>query len=530
MSVEGDAGLQELEQLEADASVIGRAGDVSTLARRSLLNFAGGAAFGFLSFAWLIVVTRGWGAARSGVLLEAVAFFTIATTLVVLGSEESVVRAVARARSLRAASTRHILLVALVPIFLVSIAVAVVVWIAAPEVAKWFGTAAEQEELSSYVRIFAPVLPFTAMYFAILAATRGFGTMVPTVVIERIGRNLSQVVLAGLVIAFGGGVLAMGLAWGLPFAVGMVFAAIRLRRLIRGDDLAGTGPSVPPPLSATAGEFWRFSGFRGLASIFQVTLLWVDLLLVGALLSASGAAIYTTSSRTVRLGSVVVLLALTQAIAPQMSELFAKKETRRAEHVYRTSAWWTMTLTWPFYLTLALFAPAVLGIFGPDFATGAVVVVTMSAAMLVSTAIGPVDMVLLMGGKSGWNLLNTVVALVTDIVLILILVPHLGIEGAAIAWATSVVLNNVLPWLEVKLLLGVTPFATPGLIPASTAIVSFGVVGVLARISLGPTFPAAVLAIAVATPIYVLLLRRFGQQLEFDSLFSTLRPRGRRAA
>ena len=532
MPLEDDAELQELERLEADAgaAAVGRAGDVSTLARRSLLNFAGGVAFGFLSFLWLVVVTRGWGAARSGVLLEAVAFFTIASSLVVLGSEESVVRAVSRGRSMEAtSSTRHILLVALVPILLASVAVAAVVWVTAPELARWFGGAADQEELSTYVRIFAPALPFAAMYYAILAATRGFGTMVPTVTIERVGRTLAQVVLAGLVIALGRGVPAMALAWATPFAVGMVFAAIQLRRLIRNDDRTRPRPSDLPPLSATAGEFWRFSGFRGLASIFQVTSLWVDTLLVGALVSASGAAIYTTSSRTVRLGSVV-LLALIQAMAPQISELFARRETKRAEHVYRTSTWWTMTLTWPLYLTLALFAPVLLRIFGHSFATGAEVVVTMSAAMLVSTAIGPVDMVLLMGGKSGWNLINTVVSLVADIALILILVPHLGIEGAAIAWATSVVLNNVMPWMEVKLLLGVTPFAAPGLIPALTAVASFGVLGLVARLSLGATLPALVIALAAGTPVYVLLLRRFGRQLEFDSLFSTLRPGVRGAA
>lgn len=528
MSLEGDAELQELEELEAKGSDVGRSGDMSTLARRSLLNFVGGAAFGFLSFLWLVVVTRGWGAARSGVLLEAVAFFTIATALVVLGSEESILRSVSRGRSLgMAAGTRRTLWVALVPILLFSVAVGIVVWVAAPRLADLFllqNNIADRDELSRYIRMFAPVLPFTAMYFAVLAATRGFGTMMPTVTIERIGRTLAQVVLAGLVIAMGWGTTAMALAWELPFAVGLIFAAFSLAKLIRRDE-ESTDPRPPiPSLTATAADFWRFSGFRGLASIFQVTSLWIDTLLVGTLVSASSTAIYTTSSRTVRLGSVV-LLALIQAMAPQISELFAKKETSRAEHVYRTSTWWTMTLTWPLYLTLALFAPVLLRLFGHHFTSGAEVVVTMSAAMLVSTAIGPVDMVLLMGGKSGWNLVNTIVSLVADVVLILVLVPHLGIEGAAIAWAVSVVLNNVMPWLEVRALLGVTPFAMPGLIPAATALASFGLVGLAARIGMGATLPALVLTVAVGTAIYVLLLRRFGGSLEFASFFSAMRQR-----
>ena len=61
----------------------------------------------------------------------------------------------------------------------------------------------------------------------------------------------------------------------------------------------------------------------------------------------------------------------------------------------------------------------------------------LGGAMLVATAVGPVDIVLLMSGKSLWNLLNTAVAVTANIVLNLLLIPHLGITGAAIAWAVE---------------------------------------------------------------------------------------------
>ena len=182
---------------------------------------------------------------------------------------------------------------------------------------------------------------------------------------------------------------------------------------------------------------------------------------MGALVSASAAAIYTTSSRMVRLGSIV-LLAIVQAVGPQISEFLSRHQRSRAEHVYRISTWWLMTLTWPLYITMAIFAPLLLRIFGADFSTGAEVVATMCAAMLLSTAMGPVDMVLLMGGKSGWNLINGVLSLATNVILNLLLVPHLGIEGAAIAFAASVALNILLPYVEVRALLHISPFAAQG--------------------------------------------------------------------
>jgi O-antigen/teichoic acid export membrane protein len=522
MSAEDEAELEVVESLGASK---GRAVDVSTLARRSSLNLIGAALFGLFSFASLVIVARGFGPERSGTFLEAVAFFTIATSLVVFGFDESLVRAVSRhLASGEVRALRHTLLVALIPLLAFAGLMAVVVWASAPQVARFLQGESSDGGLARYLRIFALALPFTAMYYAVLAATRGFGTMVPTLAIERIGRTCAQTLGAGLVVAIGGSVDALTLTWVLPFVVGTFLAAWQLRGLIRREEARSSRQTAPPPISTAAREFWTFSSLRGIASILNTTFLWLDTLLVGALVSASAAAIYTTSSRMVRLGSLV-LLAMIQAVGPQISELLSRHQRSRAEHVYRISTWWLMAITWPLYITMAIFAPLLLRVFGSDFATGAAVVATMSAAMLLSTGVGPVDMVLLMGGKSGWNLINTVVSLATNVVLNLILVPQLGIEGAAIAWAVSVALNNLLPYAEVRALLRISPFAMPGLVPALGALISFGVVGCLARLALGPTIAGLVLSLGVGTCLYVVLLHRFGSSLEFGSLTSSFRVR-----
>jgi O-antigen/teichoic acid export membrane protein len=522
MSGDGEAELEEIETFEAAK---GRAVDVSTLARRSALNIVGGVLFGLFSFASLVIVARGFGPARSGSFLEAVAFFTIATGLVVFGFDESMVRAVSRhLASGEVRALRRTLLVALVPLLAFAGLVAVVVWVSASQVASLLHAETSDGGLADYLQIFALALPFTAMYYALLAATRGFGTMVPTVAIERVGRTCAQTLGAGVVVAVGGSVDALTVTWALPFVVGAFVAAWQLRRLIRREEARSSRQMPPSPVSTAAREFWKFSSLRGVASVLTTTYQWLDTLLVGALVSASAAAIYTTSSRMVRLGSLV-LLAMVQAVGPQFSELLSRHQRSRAEHVYRISTWWLMAITWPLYITMAIFAPLFLRVFGSDFPTGAEVVATMSAAMLLSTGLGPVDMVLLMAGKSGWNLINTVIALTTNVILNLMLVPHLGIEGAAIAWAASVALNNLLPYAEVRALLRISPFAVPGSVPALGALISFGVVGFLARLALGPTLAGLVLSLGVGSCLYLVLLHRFGSSLEFGSLVSSLRPR-----
>ena len=526
MPPESEAELEELEVWETNER---RARDMSTLGRRSALNFVGSALFGLFSFLSLVIVARGLGPERSGTFLEGVAFFMIATSLVTLGFDESMVRAVSRI--LAAGHVRHLrrmFVASFVPLFAFALIVAVGAWALAPELASRLDPAGTSG-LTSCLRTFSLALPFTAMYYATLAATRGFGTMGPTVAIERIWRTLAQAIGAAAVVIGGGGVQAMAVVWVLPFVVGLLLGAWRLRRLTRPAEARSSDGTPPPTLAGSFGEFWRFSSLRGIASIFQTTFMWADTLIVGALVSATAAGIYTTSSRLVRLGSLV-LLAVVQAVGPQISEFLTRREPARAEHVYQVSTWWLMTLTWPLYITMGIFAPVFLRIFGSRFSSGAEVVATMSAAMLLSTAMGAVDMVLLMGGRSGWNLINSVVSLATNVTLNLLLIPHLGIEGAAIAWAASVALNNLLPYAEIRILLHITPFARPAAVPALGALVAFGVLGCLFRLALGPSLAALVLATAVGSSLYAFVLHRYGSTLELGSLLSSVRGRSGRTA
>ena len=102
--------------------------------------------------------------------------------------------------------------------------------------------------------------------------------------------------------------------------------------------------------------------------------------------------------------------------------------------------------------------------------------------MLVATAVGTVDMVLLMGGKSSWNLINTVVGLSANIILNLILIPRYGGTGAAIAWSSSILFTNLAPLVQVWKFLGMHPFGRgfPKVVLAAGA--AYGALGLVLRV------------------------------------------------
>jgi O-antigen/teichoic acid export membrane protein len=250
--------------------------------------------------------------------------------------------------------------------------------------------------------------------------------------------------------------------------------------------------------------------------------------MVGSLMDTAHASIYTASTRYLVAGSVVNM-AIIQVIGPKLSELLASGARQRAMDVYQVATAWLMLMAWPMYLGLAVFAPLLLRVFKPQYVSGAASLEILAVTMLVATGIGPVDMVLLMGGRSFWNLANVIVALGVNIALSLILIPRIGIAGAAVAWSGSILINNVAPLAEVRAFLKVHPFGRGFPVAGGSALLCYGVLGLALRATVGTTVPALVVCIAVGTTGYAALLWRFRDRVELDLLAGSLRSRrGRR--
>jgi O-antigen/teichoic acid export membrane protein len=500
--------------------------DLTTLARGGALNLAGAAATGLCNFALLVVVARGLRAQGTGAFYEAVALFLILSSAAALGADVGLSRMVPRYRALgRVRDLRRGLHASLWPVLGAGLALGGLAWGFAPELADVFSRHGETAQLTDFIRTFALFVPVAALSLAVFAATRGFATMRPTVYLDKIARPALQPLLVLGAIAAGAGSTVIALAYLGPYvpvvAAGLAWLAVLLRRAERPK--AGV-PEPPPgrPLGVLVGEFWRFTGPRGLAAVFQTTSLWINTLLIGALRSTADAGVYAAASRYLTVAAMVAV-AIRQVLAPKISELLAKRSTERAAAVYQTTTAWLIALNWPIYLALITFGAPLLAVFGRDFAGGQVVLVVLAAAMLAATAVGPVDVVLLMGGRSSWNLLNTVVSLGANLALNVALIPRYGLAGAAVASAVGTLLNNLLPLGQVWRSMGLQPFGPGAGVAAALSLVSFGLVGVAVRALAGPTVAGLAVYAVVGCGLYAALLWRFRNRLEWAALRGILR-------
>jgi O-antigen/teichoic acid export membrane protein len=503
------------------AAGAGHQGQLEKLARRGTASVVGaglGALFGVLL---VVIVTHGFSPAVAGTLFAATAAFLILESVALLGTDTGLVRWLpAQLASGRAADLHRTLVVSAVPVLALSLGVAVALYAAAPDLAPHLVGADAAPTMSVMLRALALALPVAALYDLVLAATRGMGSMRPTVLVENIGRLGLQAVAVLVVYLTGGGALALALAWSLPYVVGLALAGVWLRRRF----VARITPGGPPtPWRTLAREFWTYTAPRAIARVTQTALKRSDIVLVAALASPADAALYTAATRFVVLGQLFVQ-SVQQALSPQMSSLFARRETKAANSVFQAATLWSMLAAWPLYLVTAGFATPLMGVFGEGYDVASDVVLILSLTMLVATACGPVDSVLLMAGRSWLSLRNSIVALVVNIVLNVVLIPLYGIRGAAIAWAVAIVVRNLLPLFQVRRHLGMWPATSAGVRVALAAVVCFGVVDIAAAVS---DFPVAVdvALLGVGTVVYAGVIWSWRATLGLDAFRSALRRR-----
>jgi O-antigen/teichoic acid export membrane protein len=432
-------------------------------ARGGLANLAGTACNGAagLGITWL--VARALPPAAAGAFFSATATFVLGVALAKLGSQTSMVYWPARLRATGdAGALGRCLRIGLVPVTLAALAVGAALWFGA----RWVPGVGGEPAYVAQVRALALFLPAAALTDAVLAATRGFRVMRPTVVLDRIVRPAAQLVLLGAVWLSGSATTLFAAVWAAPYVPVALLAGYALARLAKPETQPDSG-------TFGAGAFWRFAAPRAVASLAQMALQRVDVLLVAALAGLAPAALYAVAGKFVILGQLVNQ-GLAQSVQPRLAERLAIADRAGANTLYRQATAWLVLATWPLYLLVVAYAPLYLSLFGPRYAGGTAIVAVLAGAMLVATACGMVDMVLAMGGRTWQNLTNVGLALGAMLAVDALLVPRHGALGAAIGLAAAVLTNNLVPLAQVRHGLGLHPFGRATLSAMGLAVTCFG--------------------------------------------------------
>jgi O-antigen/teichoic acid export membrane protein len=472
--VDEPTAIEETEALEASP----RTGD-DRRDRRIILGNTGqnvlGLAIGALAtFAAQVIITRRLGDEGFGVVTLTTQFAFIAATATRFGMDVANVRLVAilagRGQLARGPGlVRRAVAIAAA----VSIPVGLAVFLLAPWLADLFS--ARPDAAEDAFRAAAVAIPAAALAFTFMGGTRGLKIMRYTLYAQWIAQPIGWIALTVLLwVALdptpGIATTAYAASWGLALAIAWLGWRAEEARF----PVAVAGEGIP---EERTGALVRFGALRAPAALFSHLIFWTDFFVLSWLWSDEGraGAAVTGVYGAVLLAGQSLFLFLTSVsltFSPFVADLHHRGERERLDELYKQVTRWTLAATIPVLLVLAILPGQVLRIFGAEFVEGDAALRILIVGMIVPVMVGTVGFILIMAGRTGWDLLVYAAGFVIDMSLAFALArpEALGVEGAAIAQAATLTFSAIARLLLVRRFLGIFPFDTGYLrlvVPAS---------------------------------------------------------------
>lgn len=470
-----------------------------------------------IAFVTTMVVSNGIGAEGSGEFFRLMALFAIAISLVTFGADTGLVRTMSAQRALgRYGVLPQLIRYGLIPSLVTSVLLVAGVYIYTEMMPM-------APEYQAAMRVSSAFVLVAALMTVFFGALRGLHRVVTFTVLQNVLLPTLRFAAVGLVVLFSGQLMDLVYAWTVPVAITAVVALWLLERAFPNEEHVEVLPSEEAP-TETFRSFWGFSSARGVATVVETILEWIDVLVVTAFLGAAAGGIYGAVNRCVRVGTMIEHTGRV-VTGPSISAALATRQLDRAREIFLSTTRVLTALSWPFYLSLAFFGPVLLHFFGKGFEAGAGILWVICPAAMLSMSAGGVQSVLLMSGKSRWQLLNKLSSLVVAVTLNFTLVPVWGLYGAVTAWASALLIDTFLASYQVFRLVGIRASVremAPSLflgaaVPTACALVSLTF--------LGQSVLGVIVYVVLLVPVYGAVLFRFRKALGIERFLSARRAK-----
>ena len=330
----------------------------------------------------------------------------------------------------------------------VSTVVGAIVFVGAAAVRTLFSLPGELSD--NVVEAAALGLPFLALANVWLSATRGLKIMRYTLYVFWAGQPVMWVVLMVLGWRISETEWMSVLAYSLSWVWATMAAFYFWRREARSWDAA---PMEPGDM----GRLARYAGPRAPAALFSQLLFWTDLFVLTRYVGDVEVGVY---SAALRAGQILVLFLTSVSLmfSPYVADLHSRGETAKLDRLFKTLTRWTIAATVPLFLLLTVAPSETLRIFGSEFSGGQTALLILLAGQFVNIATGSVGFVLIMVGRTGWDLVVYGTSLALNLGLAFWLCPRYGMEGAALANAVTFALSKWARLALVRRFVSIQPY------------------------------------------------------------------------
>ena len=299
----------------------------------------------------------------------------------------------------------------------------------------------------------APIIPLVALAKIRGAALQGLHFIVRGQIPFRLLRPLAFSILLFVLFALwpeAGAAEAMALN-GITAAISLLVGYLWLRNRL-----------PPRPQSVVQTRGWLASSIpMALSDGMRIMQLNLVVLILGLMIEPEQVGLFRVAASTVIVVATPIVM-MNFTVSPVMAKLFAEGDMRRLQQVVSHTAQ-VMTLaiaalTLPFLLwggPLLSFA------FGEDFAPALPALLILCVGQIMQAAFGPGSSLLMMTGHEKRVTRASATGLMLSIVSATLLIPYLGILGAAIASSLALTTWSALTWRDARRLLALETSLLP---------------------------------------------------------------------
>ncbi len=307
-------------------------------------------------------------------------------------------------------------------------------------------------QLVRYLPLFALIMVTGALnvfFGKVLAGYKEVGRR--TIITRFVASPLTMVLTIALIILGGG-------LWG--YLVAQIVSAVIVLGLLvtlvwRLTPAAAR--SFDPGKLSIEREVWSFSAAMFGVGMMEFFMSQTDRVALGHYRGAHDVGVYAVAATLVAY-EPIILQSVNQIFAPVIADIHTRGDHRLLGRLFQTLTKWMLGLSFPLAVVMILFARPIMAVFGHDFEAGWPILVIGTCGQLVNCGVGSVGCMLWMSGNQYRLVRVQAYMAAIMVVLSVLLVPHWGVWGAAVAAAVTNVGVNVWNLVEVRSALKLSPY------------------------------------------------------------------------
>ncbi len=390
-----------------------------------------------------VLIARSVSVSDFGIYSLASVVFSMAFVLSLLGLEEGAPRQIAYFRKTEKVS--NIVSSSIIISIISGLTTAILLFVYSDNLAVFFN----KDKLSFAIKIFSLALPFSVLISTFLATFRGFEMPEMKVCFSDVLKNATFVCLLLAVFALKLSLIGVLISYFISVLFTFVFLTIIVFRKMRFKLTFDRSTTV---------DLLKFSVPLLVAIILGMVMAWTDTLMLGYLKESRDVGLYSASHSLAGLIPIFLSSAGYMYI-PVASQIYSEGLMDELRRVYQITTKWIFSITVPFFVIFMLYPKFVLSLFfGGNYTSAYNVLRILSLGFMFHIILGLNGASLIVLGGGRLLMYMTLIGASSNVILNAILIPMLGVVGAAIATAVSYVLANTMASIKLFQISKIQPF------------------------------------------------------------------------